>query len=117
MYARMANEISATTAVLNDAATATKEIDRALTVMMDQSRPVYIGVSTDIAYAMVSDEGLKTPLQTSLPTNDPETEKKSITEIRKRIERASKPVIVIDGSEQAQNRNQICKLTRSARRH
>jgi pyruvate decarboxylase len=98
MFERMAREISATTAVLTSTATAGKEIDRALTVMMEQSRPVYIGVPTDLAYALISDEPLKTPLPTELPANDAAAEKDALAEIRSKIEKASQPIIVVDGS-------------------
>ena len=95
----MAEHITAATTVLKDASTATQEIDRVLEVMLEQSRPVYIGVPTDIAYAPVSNEGLKTPLPTTLPPNDKATEENVVATIRSLLENASKPAIVVDGGE------------------
>jgi pyruvate decarboxylase len=97
MFEKMAKHISAATTVLNDASTATSEIDRVLAVMMYESRPVYIGVSTDIAYAPVSRQGLSTPIPTILPQDDASILKHTVTEIRSRFEQARKPVIIVDG--------------------
>lgn len=99
MYEKMAEQITAATTVLKDASTATQEIDRVLTVMLEQSRPVYIGVPTDIAYAPVSNEELKTSLPTSLPPNDKATEENVVATIRSLLEKASKPAVILDGGE------------------
>lgn len=83
---------------------------------MYQSRPVYIGVPTDIVrhnpqalymeekgsrrmqvFKMISSSGLKTPLKTSLPANDPAEEQKVVTEIINRMESHANPVIIVDG--------------------
>jgi len=99
MYEKMAEHITVATAVLKDASTAVQDIDRVLTVMLEQSRPVYIGVPTDIAYALVSNEGLKIPLPITLPPNDKATEEHVVATIRSLLEKASKPAIVVDGGE------------------
>jgi pyruvate decarboxylase len=95
----MAKHITATTAVLRKVSTAAEDIDRALSVMLKESRPVYIGVPTDVAYALVSDEGLKTPLVRTLPPNDKGTEENVINAIRSLFEKASQPILVVDGGE------------------
>jgi pyruvate decarboxylase len=95
----MAEHITVATAVLKDASTAVQEIDRVLAVMLEQSRPVYIGVPTDIAYAPVSNEGLKTPLPITLLPNDKTTEEHVVATIRSLLEKASRPAIVVDGGE------------------
>jgi pyruvate decarboxylase len=99
MYEKMAEHITAATVVLKDASTATQEIDRVLAVMLEQSRPVYIGVPTDIAYAHVSKEGLKVLLPASLPPNDKTTEGNVVATIRSLLENASKPAVIVDGGE------------------
>lgn len=99
MYERMAKEITFATVVLRNKLTAAQDIDRALTTMMEQSCPVYIGVPMDIAYAPCSDEGLKAPLATALPANDKATEEKVVTTIRKMLEKATQPAIIVGGSE------------------
>lgn len=98
MYEEMSKQITAGTAVLKNPETAAAEIDSLLTTMMQQSRPVYLGVPTDMAYAPVDDEGLKTPIDTVLPKDDPATLKSVVAEIRARFEVAAKPTVVIDGS-------------------
>ncbi|KAF5640059.1 pyruvate decarboxylase [Fusarium tjaetaba] len=57
MYENMAKHITAATVVINYAPTAAREIDESLTTMMRESRPVYIGLSVDIAYEMIDAEG------------------------------------------------------------
>jgi pyruvate decarboxylase len=49
MYEKLAEHITAATT-----ATVTQEIDWVLAVMLEQSRPVYIGIPTDIVYALRS---------------------------------------------------------------
>ncbi|KAF4338011.1 pyruvate decarboxylase [Fusarium beomiforme] len=97
MYENMAKHITAATAVINYAPTAAREIDEALTIMMRESRPVYIGISVDIAYEMIDSEGLNVPIPTKLQPNDAALEKKVIGEIRKLIEGSNNPAIIVDG--------------------
>ena len=99
MYEKMAGHITAAAVVLKDASTAAQEIDRVLAIMLQQSRPVYIGVPTDIAYAPVSKEGLETSLPATLPPNDKATEGKVVASIRSLLENASKPAVIVDGGE------------------
>ena len=94
----MAKEITAEAIVLKDQHKACDQIDEVLTKMMVESRPVYIGLSVDVGYLMVSDEQLKTPLKIALPPNDPKIEGQVVEDLRSLIEKASKPAIIIDGS-------------------
>jgi pyruvate decarboxylase len=93
----MSKQISGATTVLNDPATAAAEIDRVLGVMLYESRPVYIGVPTDVAFVPISDAGLSNPLQRSLPADDESTTKNALLQIRSLLEQASNPIIIIDG--------------------
>lgn len=97
MYEKMAKEITCATTVLDDPATAAAEIDRVLNTMMYESRAAYIGISTDIAYATVSDEQLGTTIVRSLPLNDAEMQGRVIVEIRDRMQTKSSPIIIVDG--------------------
>jgi pyruvate decarboxylase len=97
MYEQMSKHISGATTVLNDPTIAAAEIDRVLKVMLYESRPVYIGVPVDVAYVPIGDEGLFTPLPRSLPGNDGSTTKQALAEIRTLLEKASSPVVVLDG--------------------
>ncbi|KAH7188107.1 thiamine diphosphate-binding protein [Fusarium flagelliforme] len=97
MYESMAKNITADTVVIDYAPTAASEIDRVLATMMRESRPVYIGLSVDIAYELIDAEGLDVPILIDLQPNDPTLEDKVVDEIRKVIERAENPAIIVDG--------------------
>jgi pyruvate decarboxylase len=99
MYENMAKHITAATAVINYAPTAAQEIDNALSIMMRESGPIYIGLSVDIAYEMIDAEGLESPIQTTLQPNNAALEKKVVNEIRKLIEGSERPAIIVDGGE------------------
>ncbi|KAF2811336.1 DHS-like NAD/FAD-binding domain-containing protein [Mytilinidion resinicola] len=93
----MAKHITAATTVITNPPTAAAEIDRVLNMMMRESRPVYVGLSVDIAYEMISSAPLASPITTSLLQNNPELERKVIAEILSKIERAAEPIIIVDG--------------------
>lgn len=97
MYENMAKNITAATVVINYAPTAAREIDEALTVMMRESRPVYIGLSVDIAYEMIDAEGLNVPIPTELHPNDSGLEGIVVEKIRKLMERSNNPAVIVDG--------------------
>ncbi|RKL44334.1 putative pyruvate decarboxylase C13A11.06 [Fusarium proliferatum] len=78
MYENMAKKITAATVVINYAPTAAQEIDETLTTMMRESRPVYIGLSVDIAYEMIDAEGLNVPIPIKLLPNDPALEESAV---------------------------------------
>lgn len=104
MYENMAKHITAATTVIQNPRSAASEIDRVLNTMMRESRPVYIGLSVDIAYELIASAPLRSPITTALPLNDPELEKKVVTEILSRIEKATKPAIIVDGGMVPENR-------------
>jgi len=97
MYENMAKHITAATTVITNPSTAASEIDRVLNTMMRESRPVYIGLSVDIAYETISSAPLASPIATALSPNDPELEKVVVADIISKIEYASSPVIIVDG--------------------
>ncbi|KAF5643814.1 pyruvate decarboxylase [Fusarium sp. NRRL 52700] len=97
MYENMAKNITAATVVINYAPTAAREIDETLTTMMRESRPVYIGLSVDIAYEMIDADGLNVPIPTGLQPNDPAQEESVVKEIRKLMEKSNNPAIILDG--------------------
>ena len=61
-FVRAFSEVTAAQAVLTPD-TAVAEIDRVLTVALTSSKPVYLGVPTDVAVARVSAAGLAQPLR------------------------------------------------------
>jgi pyruvate decarboxylase len=98
MYEKMASQITAATLVLKTQAAAAEDIDRVLTTMMIESRPVYVGLSVDIGYLEVDDSRLKTPLSIELPPNDASVERKVVEQLRAMLEKANHPAIIVDGS-------------------
>jgi pyruvate decarboxylase len=109
MYHEMAKHISADTVVLSDPNTANTDIDRVLTTMLHESRPVYIGVPVDMSHLECDDHGLETPLQTTLPPNDADLERKVVAEIRSRLESSQDPIIIVDGNAV---RNNLSEMSR-----
>jgi pyruvate decarboxylase len=97
MYHEMVKFITAATTVIDHVPTAASEIDRVLNTMMKESRPVYIGLSVDMAYEMISANPLEMPIVRSLPLNDPELEAKVVSKIRGGLGNATNPVLILDG--------------------
>jgi pyruvate decarboxylase len=60
------------------------------------AKPVYITVPTNICYAKISAKPLQTPLDTSWPTNDPETEGEAVSQIIDMIHSSRKPIVLAD---------------------
>ncbi|KAF5558715.1 pyruvate decarboxylase [Fusarium phyllophilum] len=115
MYENMAKNITAATVVINYAPTAAREIDETLTTMMSESRPVYIGLSVDIAYEMIDAQGLNVPIPTELLPNHPALEESVVEEIRKLIKRSNNPAIIVDGgavrNDVLEESHELIKLT------
>jgi pyruvate decarboxylase len=97
MYENMAKHIMAATTVIDNPPTAAAEIDRVLNTMMLQSRPVYIGLSVDMAYESIPASGLESLILTTLPPNVPEVENLVVERIIAVVENAKKPIIIFDG--------------------
>jgi pyruvate decarboxylase len=97
MYESMAKAITAATVVINYAPTAAQDIDHALSTMMRENRPVYIGLSVDIAYETIDSSGLEVPILTTLEPNDPTLERKVVGQIRELLEGSRNPSIIVDG--------------------
>lgn len=96
-YQRISSELSCATTVLDDPITAAAEIDRVLTAMVYNSKPGYIGISEDIAYAKVSTEYLNAKLPKTLAPSAPESEATAVAEIVSKLESAKAPVLIVDG--------------------
>ncbi|KAK6442436.1 hypothetical protein LTR95_001308, partial [Oleoguttula sp. CCFEE 5521] len=97
-YHEMAKHISCDTTVLLDPKTAPKEIDRVLSTMLYESRPVYIGVPVDVSHLEVDASGLQTPLKTTLPPDTTAQEIELVTQLRSLLEEKHNPVIIVDGN-------------------
>jgi TPP-dependent 2-oxoacid decarboxylase len=92
-FAEMYKKVTQTQAFLN-AENAAEEIDRALTSCWLYKKPVYIALPTDISY--VSIEAAKKPLNLNYPASDPETIKKFIEHAAQIVEKATRPIVLID---------------------
>ncbi|MCJ1313757.1 hypothetical protein MMC25_007437 [Agyrium rufum] len=97
MYHEMAKHITIATTVLNDAKTASSEIDRVLEAMMIQHRPVYIGLAVDVGPQKISSLGLTNPLQLTVPSNNSVIEGNLVKQITETVATAKKAIIIVDG--------------------
>ncbi|EPX74468.1 pyruvate decarboxylase [Schizosaccharomyces octosporus yFS286] len=96
IFVEMNRPVSAYTTVITDGENASKVIDEALTICYRKARPVYIGVPADAGYFKTSSEPLRFPLEIEEPENDPLSEQEVLTTIVDMIEKAKKPVILVD---------------------
>jgi pyruvate decarboxylase len=94
----MVKHISVDTVVLSDPETAPSEIDRCLTAMMQQSRPVYIGVPVDMSHLACDASGLQEPIPCALPANDQQLERQVVQVLRNWMEISKNPIIIVDGN-------------------
>lgn len=105
----MAKHISVDTTVLLDPTTAPAEIDRCLTTMMQQSRPVYIGVPVDMSHLECASAGLSKPIPRTLALNDMPLERRVVNELRRMIESSENPIIIVDGNAARNNLGEACR--------
>ncbi|KAL4918548.1 thiamine diphosphate-binding protein [Aspergillus aurantiobrunneus] len=95
-FSSMNKGISATMAHLTETYEAATLIDNAIRECWIRSRPVYITLPTDIVTQKVEGERLKTPIDLSLPPNEPEKEDYVVDVVLKYLHEAKKPVILVD---------------------
>jgi pyruvate decarboxylase len=105
----MVKQISVDTTVLLDPRTAPAEIDRCLTNMMQQSRPVYIGVPVDMSHLQCDALALQTALPQALSPNDPRLEREVVGKLRKMMEQSKSPIIIVDGFAARNNLRDQCQ--------
>ena len=96
VFENMSRNVSCYTTNLTDASTAASEIDHAIQQSYVQSRPVYIGLPTDIVQKKVEGERLKTPIDLSYPANDAEKEDYVVDVVLRYLHAAKNPVILVD---------------------
>jgi pyruvate decarboxylase len=109
MYHAMVKHISVDSTVLLDPQTAPAEIDRCLTSMMQQSRPVYIGVPVDMSHLECDASALRTAIPRALSPNDPQLEKEVVGKLRKMMELSKNPIIIVDGFAARNNLQDQCR--------
>jgi pyruvate decarboxylase len=96
VFANMSSQISVVMAKLNDPAEAAGAIDHALRECWVQSRPVYITLPTDMVQKKIEGARLRTPIDLSYPTNDPDQEAYVVDVILKYLHAARNPIILVD---------------------
>lgn len=109
MYHAMVKHISVDSTVLLDPKTAPAEIDRCLTSMMQQSRPVYIGVPVDMSHLECDASGLQMPIRRALSPNDSRLQTKVVSQLRKWMEQSNRPIIIVDGFANRNNLQDQCR--------
>jgi pyruvate decarboxylase len=92
----MFSQVSVAVARLNDPSEAAAQIDHVLQECLIKSRPVYITLPTDMVQKKVEGERLKTPIDISIPKNDPDVEDYVVDAIFKYLYAAKSPTILVD---------------------
>ncbi|KAI9794671.1 MAG: Pyruvate decarboxylase 1 [Candelina submexicana] len=96
VFANMSREISCASVKLEDPQEIPTLIDHALSECWIQSRPIYMTLPTDIVQKKVEGDKLKTPINLSVPKNDPEREDYVVDVVLKYLHAAKSPVILVD---------------------
>lgn len=96
VFANMFRSVSCCFVNLTDPATAAADIDHALRECRVQSRPVYIGLPTDIVQKHVEGTRLDTSIDLSFPPNPVEKEDYVVNVVLKSLQEARNPVILVD---------------------
>ncbi|SCU82411.1 LAME_0C00980g1_1 [Lachancea meyersii CBS 8951] len=96
VFHRMSANISETTAMITDVATAPAEIDRCIRTTYIRQRPVYLGLPANVVDQMVPAKLLETPIDLALKPNDPNAEEEVVATLLEMIKDAKNPVILAD---------------------
>lgn len=96
VFQNMSRNVSCYVASLEDPSTIASEIDQAIHECYVKSRPVYLGLPTDIVTKKVEGARLKTPIDLTFPKNEPEKEDYVVGVVLKYLHEAKNPVILVD---------------------
>ncbi|CAK7904025.1 pyruvate decarboxylase isozyme 1 [[Candida] anglica] len=96
VFHRMSNNISQTTAFLDDINTAPAEIDRCIRDAWIYQRPVYVGLPANLVDLKVPASLLDTPVDLALAANDKDAQEEAIDTVLSLIKDAQNPVILVD---------------------
>lgn len=115
VFHRIYLNISQTTGVLSDPATAAETIDRVIQEAYINQRPGYLAFPANMVNCPVPKDRLNTPLNLKVPENDEDAQEEVLETVVEMIKAANDPVIIIDAccarhnaSEEA---SQLIKLT------
>ncbi|KAK6525392.1 Pyruvate decarboxylase 1 [Orbilia ellipsospora] len=96
VFANMSRSISQVVVHLTDPTIAAREIDRVLRACYVSTHPVYIALPTDMALQKIPSKGLETPINLSMPPNDPSIEADVLDSITEIIYSANNAAILVD---------------------
>lgn len=96
-FAAVYKEFTCAQANLEDPTTAPELIDRTLRQCLQESRPVYIELPTDMVKAQVSSVGLDSSIDLSFKPNDTNLEDAIVSTLLSRINTAKRQAIIVDG--------------------
>ena len=96
VFHRMSANISETTVMITDIATAPAEIDRCIRATYVHQRPVYLGIPANFFDLEVPAELLNTPINLALLPNNAEDEEEAIENILSLVKVAKNPAIISD---------------------
>lgn len=96
VFTKMSEGISCAVAHLNSPHDAATLVDNAIRECWIRSRPVYVTLPTDMIHAKVDGDRLKTPIDLTLPKNDPEKEDYVVDVVLKYLHAAKNPIILVD---------------------
>ncbi|CAI6338428.1 unnamed protein product [Periconia digitata] len=96
VFSKMSAQISCAVSMLNDPHEAAVLIDNAIRECILQSRPVYIGLPSDLVTKKVDGDRLNKPLDLAYPPNEPEKESYVVDVVLKYLHEARNPVILVD---------------------
>lgn len=96
VFRHMSSHITETTGVLSDPATAPDVIDRVIREAYINQRPTYLAFPANMVDVEVPKSRLDTPLDLSIPKNDPEAQDEVLDHVLRMIEEAKNPVIIVD---------------------
>ncbi|CDK25465.1 unnamed protein product [Kuraishia capsulata CBS 1993] len=96
VFREMSENISLTSTVLSDLATAPSELDRCFKAAVIHKRPVYIGIPTNFFEDGVASSLLDTPLDLAPKPNDEEAEDEVVDTILEMVGKSKNPVWLLD---------------------
>lgn len=96
VFERMSEGISHKVIILSDEFNLTTKIDDAIKTAKSRQKPVYLAIPTNIGEVKVPASDLQTPIDFSLPDNDPDAESEVIDIVKSAIEKAKSPIILVD---------------------
>lgn len=80
----------------DDGPAAVAAMDRVLRSGVQEARPVYISLPTDLVHMQVPSKALQQPLQIELPPNDADAEANCLDVVLQQIQKSKDPIIIVD---------------------